>query len=445
MPTSDYSNDTISAIANIIDNINNPFFGSTNIDNNSDINFNKIDFTVAPNEYANIYAYNKCLSKLLNNDIQTFNKIGTYGALIDWNLDTLYKKGNRICFVNYKVFESSDKIKILICVKDNVYGRDVIPSESNTLDYFDALSYDYLPDNIVWIEDAVYMSAFQLDTNGLSLEEFNANILKELPVLNYSNKNNFVNNKILVNTQFKETYNGTLHVSWPANRPTAYTDFAVSSYITAKSNPASLFYLENTTTAEQYTAKPNLNDYIISSYIDSLYSNESLGAGGTRWVRKWNSGFVEQGGTIIVTFTDKTEDTSRPISKIIGEDTYLIGVHDTADFLCKAEIEPILEVGTDFELFSATANLQNVIWYDKTTLEEDTNVSSFILNNQLVFGLPEQLTDNDLTRIYNSITFCFTGTCYNVSDSNTNEYKIYNALSCGTKAVISWEAQGILL
>lgn len=415
----------------------------------------KQDITVTPNEYSNIFAFNRCLRHLFENDIAVFKDIGIYATLLTWSVEQEYFAGNRILYPLYTVFKSSDRYKIYVCAKPHVIGKDAIPDASNTMSYYESLYYEKLPDNIVWVEDLPFLDSFLISTNGMSLLQFNTKFITDLAAFTYfstlnntiTNPNKFSESSILVNSQFRKLYDNNKNMSWPANRPVAYTDFSVSSCMSSPKTPASLYYLEPAEEIQIYTAKDGLNDYVVSSVVENFNNNDTNTAG-TRWLRQWKSGWIEQGGTYGILFNSNKSDELDGlaiVNKFIGNDTYLIGIHPEANFLCKTEIEPILNFTDKVELFNINANVQKVIWGTVGTNNEFTvndNIYSDIINNQFVLNQAE-IYSNNVNTHYTKATYCFTGTCYD--KESTADYNLCSAISAQTSAVISWEMQGILI
>lgn len=293
----------------------------------------RIQVSVFPNEYSNIFSFNRCLSRLLENDLQLFESTGNYNSITLYNDKETYNEGDRVIAYNAECHDSKNLYKIYVCLKNKTKG--IKPNDKTSLKYYESLVIpkSNIPSTIYWAEDNVTLDSFNTDSLGLSWDEFNSKNITELDSFNFNN----------INTKFNttETYEGSNlrrlekpmdKFNWPSNTPVIYSDFAVSNLLSA--NPGILLYKNDD---ELITTSTEIDgdDYIVSTMISSYYVGEMIGI---TWAKIYKSGWVEQGGIQPIIVDSST--SSKTITQ--GNETYLIGISPDANMCIKTDINMLM-------------------------------------------------------------------------------------------------------
>jgi hypothetical protein len=97
----------------------------------------RIQISVFPNEYSNIFSFNRCLSRLLDNDLKLFESIGNYNSITLYSDTDTYNEGDRVIAYNMECYDSKNLYKIYVCLKNKTKG--VKPNDKTSLKYYKSL------------------------------------------------------------------------------------------------------------------------------------------------------------------------------------------------------------------------------------------------------------------------------------------------------------------
>lgn len=380
---------------------------------------NRLDVHIFPNEYSNLFSFNRCLARLLENDIQLFKSTGNYTSITWYDSSTVYNKGDRIIVYNVECNDSTNLYKIYVCLKNKT--KNIKPDNNTALAYYESLVIppNNIPDNIYWAEDVINLDSFNTGTNGLTWNEYNAKSIKELKTFDLNNLNSNISTKT-------ETYEGanlrrltkpTENFSWPTNTPAIYSDFAVSNLLS--SNPGILIY-KNDDELITTSTEINGNDYIVSTVISSYTVS---GLDGAVWYKLYKSGWVNQGGIQPVIINSTTSS-----NVIQGKDTYIIGISPKANICIKNDINMLLPIDILSFNFSAGEISANI---------PPNSVSCRIYNKQVIF--------NDVNNTITNPTAYIAGLVTKIgeNDKETIIDDLFTNDTINIKYCITWESTGI--
>lgn len=379
------------------------------------------DVNVAATEYSNIFSINRCLRRLLENDIDIFNKNKIFTILYSYNSLQTYKKNDRIIYYKEICQDSTSPFRIYVCVKNNVINTP--PTSSNSLPYYKSIAVDpdNIPSNIVWIEDVITLDSFINGSNGESWDEFNAKLITDLPSFSFADSS-LPQSKTLELNNLRRLKKPTEPFSWPDNTPIIYSDISISSLI---EDDDILLYKNDNTLFETIISSDG-GDYIVSTEVSTYKVGE---AEGILWYNKWNSGWVEQGGRQPVII----DDTNSAKHITLGEDTKLIGVSNKSNICITYPISSFTKL-KDVETLSFNYSLNEI----SAEVPNVTVPFVRIYNKQVVF--------NDTNLVYSSPSAVIAGVLLSSNNIMADYKEGPLAYTNGTKlsTYINWESRGFI-
>lgn len=323
-----------------------------------------IDFTISPNEYSNLFAYNRSFAKLFENDLDIYQKIGSYGSILSWDPAQVYYRGNRVCYNRDLLNTTGSQIKVYVCLKDNI--QNVIPDKTNTCVYSDSLYYNTLPDNIIWAEEIADLETFNISTNNIPLSAYNELPIIELGNFSFTDNRNVEKVESVLGTINTTLQNPNVNFNWVSNWVSSYNDITMTP-VSASAVSNKIYYLDPSEAQVSIRSLSGANDYIVSTILENTDTRKS-------YARIWKSGFVEQGGY---------EQFDIALSDMVFADsTYLIGPSPSATVCIKHAINPILT--DNIETITTIADICKVSWVGPSSMVSTyttTEPSSYVVSN----------------------------------------------------------------
>ena len=379
------------------------------------------DVNIAATEYSNMFSINRCLRRLLENDIDIFNKNKIFTILYSYNSLQTYNKNDRIIYFKEICQDSTSPFRIYVCVKNNV--TNIPPDSTNSLPYYESIAVDAdnIPDDIIWIEDVLTLDSFINGSNGESWDKFNAKLITDLPSFSFADEDSFVETKSLELNNLRRLKYPTEPFSWPNNTPIIYSDISISSLI----EDDDILLYRNDPTQYETTLSVAAGDYIVSTEVSTYRVGDDVE--GIVWYNKWNSGWVECGGRqpVIIDNTNFAKHIT------LGEDTKLIGVSNKANICITYPISSFNTL-SNVETLSFNYSLGEI-----SAEVPDVNISFVrIYNKQVVF--------NDKDLIYSSPSAVIAGILLSANGVMADYKEGPLAYTSGTKlsAYINWESRG---
>jgi hypothetical protein len=333
------------------------------------------DVSVFPNEFSDIFAYNRVLKRLLDNDIQLFNNTGNYAVLGIYDKDTIYNEGDRVIAYNKECDDSKTLYKIYVCLRNNTVN--IKPSDKTSITYYESL---VLPKNkikntIYWAEDNVTLDSFNTGTDGLTWDEFNSKPIRDLKSFSFNNANDFTVSATYESANLRQLSQPTKKYQWPTNTPVIFSNMSVSNLLS--SDPGIILY-KNDDSVISETKEAEAADYIVSSVISSYVINDMEG---TVWFKLYKSGWIEQGGTQPIYIDSQTSSVITEAGK-----TYLIGTSNKSNMCITQDINiPIKDIECLSFIYSVNefdiTNLENAylrVYNKQVILHEKSNPTIYI-------------------------------------------------------------------
>lgn len=369
----------------------------------------KTDIQITPNEYSNLFVLNRVLRRLLENDKHIFDSIGVYGAILNWDPTKPYSKGNRIAYIRDLQHTGETRVKIYICIKDEVTG--VVPGGPETLDYRDALDYDTLPNNIVWVEEFPTLEAFNISTGNISLEEFNKQPVTELKTFSFVQNEGVITETRTTASEGLELLAPSANFNWVSNYPVKYNDIELSA-LSSNSNPLRLYQIDPTEEVITVKSTSGLTDYIVSSVLVDEDDRQA-------YARIWKSGWVEQGGTQSYDYID-------PSAITFANDTYLIGTQLSANICTKLPIKPIFDY--EIDILNSVADIQSVKWIGPSSAIISSEMSANISSDTDVYAQVSATLPDGTSGYFDQITaYQYEVSTWTVTSTQSiDEAEIYN-------------------